>query len=178
MQVSFLLDENIAASLADNLDEAGHDVERVVGVSYLKALRTPRFACTPSGRVVSSLPATTTASRCRPIHTLACSTPSTSRFPHATSTTPSNALSRRFPIERRWAQSRTSPPTGCESAVLNHSVDRSCGLKQESERLPESPVGGGSPTTAYEYASLNARSRRISSSTPCSRIPRPSAVGR
>jgi hypothetical protein len=32
MQVSFLLDENIAASLAD---KAGHDVERVVNVSEL-----------------------------------------------------------------------------------------------------------------------------------------------
>ena len=27
MQVSFLLDENIAAPLADKLDKAGHDVE-------------------------------------------------------------------------------------------------------------------------------------------------------
>ena len=35
MQVSFLLDENIAAPLADKLDKAGHDVERVVEVSQL-----------------------------------------------------------------------------------------------------------------------------------------------
>jgi predicted nuclease of predicted toxin-antitoxin system len=35
MEVSFLLDENIAAPLADKLDKAGHDVERVVGVSEL-----------------------------------------------------------------------------------------------------------------------------------------------
>jgi len=35
MQVSFLLDENIPAALADKLDKAGHDVERVVDVSEL-----------------------------------------------------------------------------------------------------------------------------------------------
>jgi predicted nuclease of predicted toxin-antitoxin system len=35
VQVSFLLDENIAAPLADRLDNAGHDVERVVNVSEL-----------------------------------------------------------------------------------------------------------------------------------------------
>jgi len=35
MQVSFLLDENIAAPLADKLDKAGHDVERVVDVDEL-----------------------------------------------------------------------------------------------------------------------------------------------
>jgi len=35
MQVSFLLDENIAAPLADKLAKAGHDVERVVTVSTL-----------------------------------------------------------------------------------------------------------------------------------------------
>ena len=35
MQVSFLLDENIAAPLADKLDKAGHDVERVTGVNEL-----------------------------------------------------------------------------------------------------------------------------------------------
>ena len=35
MQVSFLLDENIAAPLADKLDKAGHDVQRVAGVSEL-----------------------------------------------------------------------------------------------------------------------------------------------
>jgi len=35
MRVSFLLDENIAAPLADKLDKAGHDVERVVDVSEL-----------------------------------------------------------------------------------------------------------------------------------------------
>jgi predicted nuclease of predicted toxin-antitoxin system len=35
MQVSFLLDENIAAPLAAKLDKAGHDVERVVDVSEL-----------------------------------------------------------------------------------------------------------------------------------------------
>jgi len=35
MQLSFLLDENIAAPLADKLDKAGHDVERVVDVSAL-----------------------------------------------------------------------------------------------------------------------------------------------
>ncbi len=35
MQVSFLLDENIAAPLADKLTKAGHDVERVVNVSTL-----------------------------------------------------------------------------------------------------------------------------------------------
>ena len=33
--MSFLLDENIAAPLADKLDKAGHDVERVVNVSEL-----------------------------------------------------------------------------------------------------------------------------------------------
>jgi len=35
MRVSFLLDENIAAPLADKLDKTGHDVERVVDVSEL-----------------------------------------------------------------------------------------------------------------------------------------------
>jgi len=35
VQVSFLLDENIAASLADKLDKGGHDVERVVDVAEL-----------------------------------------------------------------------------------------------------------------------------------------------
>ena len=40
MQVSFLLDENIAAPLADKLDKAGHDVERVVDVSELGFPRT------------------------------------------------------------------------------------------------------------------------------------------
>jgi predicted nuclease of predicted toxin-antitoxin system len=35
MEVSFLLDENIAASLATKLDKAGHDVERVVDVGTL-----------------------------------------------------------------------------------------------------------------------------------------------
>jgi predicted nuclease of predicted toxin-antitoxin system len=35
MEVSFLLDENIAAPLADKLDKAGHDVERVVDVNEL-----------------------------------------------------------------------------------------------------------------------------------------------
>jgi len=35
MRVSFLLDENIAAPLADKLAKAGHDVERVVGVNDL-----------------------------------------------------------------------------------------------------------------------------------------------
>ena len=35
MEVSFLLDANIAAPLADKLDKAGHDVERVVDVSQL-----------------------------------------------------------------------------------------------------------------------------------------------
>ena len=35
MQVSFLLDENIAAPLADKLDKSGHDVERVVNVREL-----------------------------------------------------------------------------------------------------------------------------------------------
>ncbi|TQQ82607.1 hypothetical protein EGH24_03910 [Halonotius terrestris] len=35
MQVSLLLDENIAAALATKLDKAGHDVERVVNVSEL-----------------------------------------------------------------------------------------------------------------------------------------------
>ena len=35
MQVSFLLDENIAAPLADKLDKTGHDVERVVNVNEL-----------------------------------------------------------------------------------------------------------------------------------------------
>ena len=35
MEVSFLLDENIAAPLADKLEKAGHDVERVVDVSEL-----------------------------------------------------------------------------------------------------------------------------------------------
>jgi predicted nuclease of predicted toxin-antitoxin system len=35
MQVSFLLDENIAAPLAHKLAKAGHNVERVVSVSAL-----------------------------------------------------------------------------------------------------------------------------------------------
>jgi len=35
MQVSFLLEENIAAPLADKLDKAGHDVERIIDVSEL-----------------------------------------------------------------------------------------------------------------------------------------------
>ena len=35
MRVAFLLDENIAAPLADKLTKAGHDVERVVAVSEL-----------------------------------------------------------------------------------------------------------------------------------------------
>jgi len=35
VQVSFLLDENIAAPLANKLDKAGHEVERIVDVSEL-----------------------------------------------------------------------------------------------------------------------------------------------
>ena len=35
VQVAFLLHENIAAPLADKLDKAGHDVERIVDVSEL-----------------------------------------------------------------------------------------------------------------------------------------------
>jgi len=35
MELSFLLDENISVPLADKLDKAGHDVERVVHVSEL-----------------------------------------------------------------------------------------------------------------------------------------------
>ena len=35
MEVSLVLDENIAAPLADKLDKAGHDVERVVEVREL-----------------------------------------------------------------------------------------------------------------------------------------------
>ena len=35
MQVSFLLDENIAAPPADKLDKAGHDVQRVADVNEL-----------------------------------------------------------------------------------------------------------------------------------------------
>lgn len=35
MRVSFLLDENIAAPLADKLEKADHDVERVVDVNEL-----------------------------------------------------------------------------------------------------------------------------------------------
>ena len=35
MAMAFLLDENIAAALADKLDKAGHDVERAVDVSEL-----------------------------------------------------------------------------------------------------------------------------------------------
>ena len=35
MQVSFLLDENIAAPLADKLDKAGHNIQRVADVSEL-----------------------------------------------------------------------------------------------------------------------------------------------
>ncbi|WP_424014946.1 DUF5615 family PIN-like protein [Halorubrum xinjiangense] len=35
MRVAFLLDENIAAPLADKLAKAGHDVERVVDVNDL-----------------------------------------------------------------------------------------------------------------------------------------------
>jgi hypothetical protein len=35
MQVSLLLDENIAASLVTKLDKVGYDVERVVDVSEL-----------------------------------------------------------------------------------------------------------------------------------------------
>ena len=35
MRVSFLLDENIAAPLADKLTKAAHDVERVVDLSEL-----------------------------------------------------------------------------------------------------------------------------------------------
>jgi predicted nuclease of predicted toxin-antitoxin system len=35
VQISFLLHENIAAPLADKLDKAGHDVERIVDVSEL-----------------------------------------------------------------------------------------------------------------------------------------------
>ena len=35
MELAFLLDENIAAPLADKLDKAGHDVARVVNVNEL-----------------------------------------------------------------------------------------------------------------------------------------------
>jgi predicted nuclease of predicted toxin-antitoxin system len=35
VQVSFLLNENIAAPLADKLDKAGHDVQRVADVNEL-----------------------------------------------------------------------------------------------------------------------------------------------
>lgn len=39
----------------------------------------------------------------------------------------------------RWLDLRAG--AGCESAVMNHSVEPSCGLKKESERIPESPIG-------------------------------------
>ena len=55
MQVSFLLDENIAAPLADKLDKAGHDVERTVDVSELSEdIDDTTIASTPSERAVSS----------------------------------------------------------------------------------------------------------------------------
>ncbi|ERG94151.1 hypothetical protein [Haloquadratum walsbyi] len=60
MQVSFLLGESIVALLADKLDKAGHDVERVVDMDELgEGSATPRFACAPCKRVVSSSLATT-----------------------------------------------------------------------------------------------------------------------
>jgi|APHM01.1.fsa_nt_gi hypothetical protein len=43
MQVSFLLGESIVALLADKLDKAGHDVERVVDMDELgEGSATPR----------------------------------------------------------------------------------------------------------------------------------------
>ncbi|ERG94134.1 hypothetical protein [Haloquadratum walsbyi] len=43
MQVSFLLGESIVALIADKLDKAGHDVERVVDVDELgEGSATPR----------------------------------------------------------------------------------------------------------------------------------------
>jgi len=103
MQVSFLLDENIAAPLADKLDKAGHDVERVVDVSELGEGVDDTMICqyaVEESRLIVT--ATTTSSNYRPIHTVACSMSPTSRFPRTNSTTSSSELSKRSPIERRW----------------------------------------------------------------------------
>jgi len=47
VEVPFLLDENIAAPLADKLDKAGHDVERVVDVSSEPSTRARGAVVTP-----------------------------------------------------------------------------------------------------------------------------------
>ena len=47
MQVSFLLDENIAAPLADKLDKAGHDVNRL-GVKWFETRSVSSSRKTPS----------------------------------------------------------------------------------------------------------------------------------
>ncbi|EMA12527.1 DUF5615 family PIN-like protein [Haloarcula marismortui] len=105
MQVSFLLDENIAAPLADKLDKAGHDVERVVDVSELGegvddtticqyALQESRLIVTSDDDFVQ-MPADS--------HSGVFYVP-TSRFPRTNSTTSSSALSTRSPIGRRWRQ--------------------------------------------------------------------------
>jgi len=100
--VSFLLDKNIAAPLADKLDKAGHDVERVVDVSDLGEGvddTTIRLYAVQEGRLIVTsdndfvqMPADSHRG---------VSTSPTSRFPRTTSTTSSSELSKRSPIERR-----------------------------------------------------------------------------
>ena len=103
MQVSFLLDENIAAPLADKLDKAGHDAERVVNVSELgKGVDDTticRYAVQANRLIVTSdddfvqLPADSHSG-----------TSPTNRFPRRNSTASSSESSKRSPIGRRWTQ--------------------------------------------------------------------------
>ena len=105
MQVSFLLDENIAAPLADKLDKAGHDVERIVDVSELGegvddttirlyAVREGRLIVTSDDDFVQ-MPADS--------HSGVFYVPDQS-LPRTNSTTVSSALSKRSQIGRRWIQ--------------------------------------------------------------------------
>ena len=103
MRVSFLLDENIAAPLADKLAKAGHDVERVVAVSELgegvddTAIR--RYAVEYDRLIVTR---TTILSRCRSTHTVAYSTCPINHSKRTSYITSSSASSRRFLIGAPW----------------------------------------------------------------------------
>jgi len=104
-QLPRTVDENIAAPLADKLDKAGHDVERVVNVSELGegvddtticqyAVQEGRLIVTSDDDFVQ-MPAD---SHCGVFYV-----PDQS-LPRTTSTTSSSALSKRSPVGRRWRQ--------------------------------------------------------------------------
>ena len=105
MQVSFLLDENIAAPLADKLDKAGHDVQRVADVSELGEGvddTTIRLYAVQEGRLIVTsdddfvqMPAES--------HSGVFYVPDQSLPPHELYIS-SSALSKRFPTGRRWIQ--------------------------------------------------------------------------